>query len=364
MASIPQPAPTPVRRAGRLPHSIRPGWNALRKWAGRPAPDILKAASDQWLIGEGTPVEVRRARFLPGQLERITGAQFGSVQEVIRDFIGGFASPQRPTMGFRVRDVALVDGVLYAGSAVRHLRPRTRRLAPQLQANAIPRPALFETWPGNRWFGNWLADDCIAYPLAQTFGRPVTTQPASSGHAQEYERMLGMAPARLADTWFDELILFDDSTHNENKRQRASDLRSRLVGEEPSRHPGVFLLRGGSGDRRELINEPEIAAHLAARRGFRVIDPLTASLAQIIDACAGAEVIAGVEGSQLVHGLMLMPEGATALVIQPPHRAVSVLKLTTDRQRCDFAFVVAQPAEEPSTFTADVDELERTLDLA
>jgi hypothetical protein len=316
------------------------------------------------MISEGTSVEVRQARFLPGQLDLIRGAQFGTVAEVVRDFIGGFASPQRPTMGFRVRNVALVDGVLYAGNAVRHLRPRTRRLAPRLQSHAISRPALFETWPGNRWFGNWLADDCVAYPLAEKFGRPVTTQPPGSSHAGEYERELGMEPVRLADTWCDELILFDDSSHNESKRQRASDLRRRLVRHEPPRHPGVFLLRGGSGDRRQLTNEPEIAERLAVTRGFRVLDPMTASLAQIIEACAGAEVIAGIEGSHLVHGLMLMPEGATALVIQPPNRAVSVLKLITDRQGCDFAFVVARPAEEPSTFSADADDLDRTLDLA
>jgi hypothetical protein len=364
MASVSAPARAPVPPAAWLPHTVRPGWHALRKWAGRPAPDILEAASDRWLIGEGTTVEVRPARFLPGQLERIRGAQFGSVRDVVRDFIGGFTSPQPPTMGFRVRDVTLVDGILYAGSAVRHLRRRTRRLAPRLQANAVSRPALFESWPGNRWFGNWLADDCVTYPLAEKFGCPVTTQPLGGSHAAEYERDLGMAPVRVADTWFDELILFDDSSHNECKRERASNLRRRLVGEEPPRHPGVFLLRGASGDRRELTNEAEIAGRLAANRGFQVLDPLTAPLSQIVEACGGAQVIAGVEGSHLVHGLMLMPEGAQALIIQPPDRAVSVLKLITDRQRCDFAFVVARQAEEPSTFTADADELERTLDLA
>src|SRR5687768_13099338 len=101
MASVSAPARAPVPPAAWLPHTVRPGWHALRKWAGRPAPDILEAASDRWLIGEGTTVEVRPARFLPGQLERIRGAQFGSVRDVVRDFMGGFTSPQPPTMGFR-----------------------------------------------------------------------------------------------------------------------------------------------------------------------------------------------------------------------------------------------------------------------
>lgn len=47
------------------------------------------------------------------------------------------------------------------------------------------------------------------------------------------------------------------------------------------------------------------------------MDPSTASVAEILAACAGARVIAGIEGSQLAHGMMVMPDDATFFAIFP-----------------------------------------------
>jgi len=49
-------------------------------------------------------------------------------------------------------------------------------------------------------------------------------------------------------------------------------------------------------------------------------------------------------------------------VIQPPTRAVSVLKLLTDRQGQDYSLVVGEGNDE--VFDACAGEIERTLDLA
>ncbi len=78
-------------------------------------------------------------------------------------------------------------------------------------------------------------------------------------------------------------------------------------------------------------------------------------------ACAGAEVVAGVEGSQLTHGVVAMPEDSTLFVLQPPLRATSVLKLFTDRARQRFSFVVGEGGD--TDFRVDIGEVHRTLDL-
>jgi capsular polysaccharide biosynthesis protein len=178
----------------------------------------------------------------------------------------------------------------------------------------------------------------------------------------DYERALGMRPWRASAARFEELLLFDDQPHNDHKRQRADRFRHKLAGERVDRHPGIFLLRGTSGARRILRNEREIAERLAARRGFQILEPRQASLDEIIARCSGAQVVAGVEGSHLVHGLMLMPADARAFVIQPPDRAVSALKKLTDRQGQDYALLVGVGTHE--AFSIDGDEVERTLDLA
>lgn len=340
--------------------ALQPGYEALRKLLRVSCPDVVDAAVERWEIADASPVEVRPAKALPGQIDRIRGAQFGSLAEVVRDLTGGFASLQAPTLAYRLKDVLLLDGVLYTGNAVRHLKHDAGR---KFLTQGIPEfshGSLYESWPGNRWFGNWLCDDTLAYRLAEGTGRPVTTQPAS-GHKRDYSDRLAITPTRVSNARFAELFIFEDRPHNEGKRQRADAIRRRLAPVEPSSHAGVFLMRGNTGEKRALLNEAAVADRLA-KRGFTIVDPLAYSVEQLIAICAGADVVAGVEGSQLVHGLMVMPPRARALVIQPPTRAVSVLKLITDRQRQDFAYLVGEGDDEG--FTVDLDELDRTLDLA
>jgi capsular polysaccharide biosynthesis protein len=126
-------------------------------------------------------------------------------------------------------------------------------------------------------------------------------------------------------------------------------------------HPGVFILRRDSGKSRIMLNELEMAEHLRKSRGFRVVDVTTHSVPQILAACAGAQVVAGIEGSQLMHGLMVLPRGASMLTMQPPQRFSPTFKVTTDMMDQNYSFVVGRPAQEG--FTVDPDEVERTLDL-
>ncbi len=343
---------------------FRPVSGAVRKLGGRAVPDLPSAAREQWDAAPGSVLHVQPSVFLPGQLDRIRGTEFAPIDHVTRVLKGGFDTQEGPTRAYRVTDVDLVDGVLYAPNAQRPLRPRsTRSLAYQVPRESVS-GTLYESWTGNRWFGCWLAEDCLAYPLAEAAGTPVTTSVEDGwAHRRAYEARLGMAPRRLASAHFDELVLFDDMSSNAGRTKRAHDMREKLVrdaGAAP--RPGVFLLRGKTGDLRLLANEREIADRLATDYGFLVLDPLALAVDQIAAACGQAQVIAGVEGSHLVHGAAMMPPEATLFVVQPQDRATVFLKAMTDLRGQRFAFVVAQGGLEG--FTADWEEVRQTLDLA
>lgn len=343
--------------------SLHPAREAIAKAFGIPRPDLEEAAVDRWVIAPAETRHVPAARFLAGQLDRVRAVDFGTLNEVRTSLIGNFEAREPATVGLRLRDVDLVDGVLYGARSARHLRQRRRRTATYRRPRAVTNGALYESWVGNRWFGNWLIDDCLTYRLAEQHGVPVTTAPISSGHTAEYEQLLDIAPSRLNDVHFDELILFQDQGHNGGKEERATQQRRRALRDvQVVEHPGVFLLRGDHGQRRILRDEQSIAERLCRDRGFRIVDPMRSSVRALIEACAGAKVIAGIEGSHLVHGLAMMPRGAVLFVIQPPDRVLSVLKMTTDRQRQVFAFVVGTGSVDG--FTVNYDEIELTLDLA
>lgn len=336
---------------------------ALRRLGRGAMPDVTALAQERWEASPGHPAWVPPGIHLPGQIERIRGTEFASLEHTIRVLRGGFEMWQEPTWAYRLTDVDLVDGTLYAQGGERPLRPRSRRAAAYRTPHEALRGALYESWTGNRWFGSWLSEDCLTYRLAEAAGPPITTAPAGELHGPVYEALLGMAPLRVDAAHFDEVILIDDLPNNEGKAARARDMRDRLLaGRDPAPVPGVFLLRGQSGARRLLANEREVADRLAAEYGFVVLDPMASSVDAIREACAGARVVAGVEGSHLVHGTVMMPQDAVLFVIQPPERTLVTLKALTDRQGQSFAFVVAEGGMDG--FVADWTEIRRTLDLA
>lgn len=343
--------------------SFRLAMRGLRSAVGLPVPNLESAAREKWMIAPATTRFIPAARCLPGQFDRIRAAEFGTIADVVHAFQGGFETRESETWGFRLQHVDLYDGVLYCGARAKHLWPNKRTRPAYVTPTEVASGALYESWLGNRWFGAWLAEDCMTYPLAEAFGSPVRTTTKGGGHMSDYEARLGHKARRVDHVHFDELIFFDDLSNNEHKKGRAGQYRERLASTVSHKsHPGVFLIRGVHGDRRILTNEQEVAERLAVSRNLRIVDPMRSSVEEIIAACAGARVVVGVEGSHLVHGLLLMPPEAALVTIQPPYRAVSWLKMFTDRQEQVFAFVVGTGGQEE--FSIDPDDVERTLDLA
>lgn len=342
----------------------------VRKRLGKhQAIDLKSIASKSWDIAPGEAAVTPPAIYLPGQLERVTGwegKRFYPYVHPARTMEGGINALQGPTRGYLVKDVWLVDGALYKGNASHWLSQKPNRFPTVIVDNEIDRGAIYCTQNGNSWFGTWLMEDCPTYALACNEGIPVTTAPSARyplfTQGPAYEHWLDMKPLRLRSAFFRELVLFDDMSNNRSRHARYRAMGDKLLSHVPhAPHPGVFLLRGGDGELRMLRNELELAEHLRVTRGFRVVNPLKSDVPSIIAACAGAKVVIGVEGSQLVHGVNVLQAGGCVVALQPPNRFVSYYKYLTDRDHQHFAFVVGVP--EGDGFRVDIDEVERTLDL-
>ncbi len=328
--------------------------------ARRPPRTLQSVAAKTWEIAPSETSIAPPACFLPNQLERVTGWEFAS--EHPRRAMEGGSIVHRATRGFLLKDVWLIDGALYKDDARSWLSPRSGWL-PRIHVECeIGRGAVYCTALGNKYFGSWLIEDCVTYPLACAEGVPVTTSQVVNIHTTGYKNWLGMKPAHLSNAFFRELVIFEDVGQNRHKHLRFRAMSDRLLSHvKASPHPGVFILRGGTGELRLLHNEIELAEHLRDRRGFRILDPLKADVPTIVATCAGARTVVGVEGSQLVHGILALQPGGSVLALQPPDRFVKVYKDLTDRDHQHFGFVVGQP--EDKGFRVDPAEVERTLDL-
>jgi hypothetical protein len=323
-------------------------------------------ASRSWEIAPGETSISPQAYYLENQLERVTGMAY--TDNPRRDMAGGVESFQVPTRAFLIKDAWLIDGSLYTPSIrldlhARRRLSRLRRHLPRVHIDRqIDRAAIYSTIEGNEYFGLWLLDDCVNYPLAEAEGLPITSNQPVGRHVEAYENWLEMHPVRVDGAFLREVVLFDDWGANAHKFRRVAALREKLLSHvQAEPHPGVFILRCGSGRSRIMHNERELAEYLRERRGFRIIDVNCDDVPSIVAACAGARVVIGIEGSHLVHGLATMRPGGALVALQPPFRFCGVLKRMTDAHQQHFGFVVGEA--EGAGFRVDAGEVERTLDL-
>jgi hypothetical protein len=326
----------------------------------RPHVPLESIADQTWRIAPAETIFTRPAFFLPGQLERVTGTAY--TDDPRREMAGGIELPQASARGFLVKDAWLIDGAIYKHHSSHWLHARSSRIPPLYVKNEIDRGAVYSTFEGNKFFGLWLTDDCATYPLAASEGTPITTNRRVSSHMLAYEDWFEMKPIPLQGAFLREVVFFFDFCQTRHKRERFRTLGNKLLSHvKVQDHPGVFILRGGTGKRRLLHNELELAEHLRTRRGFRIVDVTTDDVPTIVAACAGARVVVGVEGSHLIHGIMVLQPGGAVLTLQPSNRFCGVIKRTTDPDSQDFGFVVGHA--DAAGFRIDVEELERTLDL-
>ena len=267
------------------------------------------------------------------------------------------------TIAYEFHDAMLVRGNMFAWRAC--LTVRGGR-APWLAIGTVAEHdagALASTQLGVRYFGHWLLDDLPLQLAAREIASPVTVLANPTPSQVGYAAALGMDAGLHHTSFFKRLVVIDDNGHNAHKRSRYRILRSLARQATPadfSGRRGVMILRGQSGNGRVLTNEQEVAA-LAARRGFRVLDPTRCTAAQMLEACLDAPVVMGVEGSHLANGLLWMAEGGAMMVIQPPQRFVTVLKSSCDSIGVRYGFVVAEPAADES-FHVAIDAVDRMLD--
>ncbi|WP_372752967.1 glycosyltransferase 61 family protein [Mariniflexile sp.] len=329
---------------------------------------ILDALSvKSWDMAPGNTSITPKAYFLDGQLERIKAIIF--TPDAVAIMKGGQTITNQPTRAYLLKDVWMLDGAIYKGlhRFVMHhhskLKPSMYYFPSMVVDTEINDATIYNTYDGHSYFFDWLVDDCCMYPLAASEGVPVTSDLFSHADAPLYESVFEMNPVRTHRAYLKQAIFFDDDWgNNASKHERFMLHRSKLLAKFPNpKHPGVFILRGQTGVSRKLVNELELAQTLQDTYGFRIVDVAKQSAAEIISACVGAQVIVGIEGSHMAHGLMVLEPETSILILQPPHRFTAVLKLTADMAGIHYGFVVGIPKEDGFYIAAE--EVQKTIAL-
>lgn len=322
----------------------------------------------QWIVCPGEQTRVKPAIHMPGELDRVLGVPPDTTLTHEWARVRGGVCSHRATKAYVLKNAEIRMGYVCKGPVKWKLADSCETASERMPVERHRRLALGCTLTANRYFCHWLTDG-LALQLLATGTAPVaTTGGVNTSHKQQYAKIFGLPANPVSRARVEELTVFDDVGQNSGKRERFGKLRrlarsavDGAAADSAGPPVGVMLLRGTTGQRRVLVNEQRVAEHLA-RRGFAIIDPERTSAGEILRQALDTRIVIGVEGSQLVHGLLPLAEGGAILALQPPARFNNVYKDYADAMGMWYGFTVGTP--DAGGFRVNIDDLDRLLDEA
>jgi hypothetical protein len=339
---------------------FRPYTHKLLSLAGMAIEEMEDACVKSWVVEPVLKQAVQPAIYLPADLDRVTGAiEFSNLQWEMNSLTSSVRE-HAATIAYRFQNVSIVEGALYSGRWRQRLMARERAEKDSGPENRRPNGVVACSWCGNHFFGHWITDDLPLYLAAQEIGDPLILKRKPFLHEPGYRELLGTWCEQVACTRVDDLVVLRDVGQNNYKRKRYEILRSRL--KRKFRSCGakrVLLRRGRLGTSREIVNAPEFESYLS-NQGFTIVDPEKLTSSEIVEKTMGAEVVVGVEGSQIPHALLSMADGGILCCLQPPSRIAHTIKGYTDCLDMRYAMLVGHAA--PGGFRIDLNDLGRVLE--
>jgi hypothetical protein len=330
---------------------------------------LSTAAYRQEVLCAQETVNARSAIFLPGQVDRVTGADQGTTIEL--ELSAAISDIQRPapTIAYHIKDAIVVDGSIYQGRFKAFIAARSffKKHSTRDEPQRLKVAGLASSQLASRFFGHWLVDDCVQYLLAEKDGTPLCFRgPVYLDHQRIYQNFLAQDWTPIDRAWVEDLIVYQDfywGTHqNSLRRDLTRTLRERARAHLPlgGGQSLVFLRRGATGTLRTIKNEEELIDTFV-KQGFLIVDLDSGSLEQQLALLAKAKIVVSLEGSHATHCVFSVPENSGLILLQPSDRFLAFHRGWTEPAGVWFGFVVGSPLEGGYAFSSV--EILRTLDL-
>ncbi len=325
-------------------------------------PSYQEVSEKTWVLAPPPKIaKSRPAIYLDNQLDKVMSIPLNGSRILEYARVTGEWKEFRPTIAYLLRSPLLANGCIYKGLMKMPLLKQKEKMYLFDDYEFLDTAVLSSSYVSNVYFCHFIQDELPLILSGKKLGEPITPLRKAYDHEPAYREFLGLSTRQLVLAKFNELLVIDDISWNDDKVERYEILRSRLKSLMPASKPiGAFFRRGHSGNLRLLVNEPEVEAFLE-KRGFVILDPQTSSAKEIMEKSMGAQIVVGVEGSQLAPGLLSVKDHGAVLVLQPPNRFNNIYKVVTDALEMSYGFIVGSPTDKG--FRIDIDELGKTLDL-
>lgn len=344
--------------------SGKPLIQLLHKYLGL-SRTIAEAATQTVIVHPEQEIFIEQAFHLDGQLDRVTNVASNSSWELEKQRMASGVKVQGPTLAYRIDHGVFSAGRLYTNRAQEKQGGTQKRKPFCVVTDELDTAVLPLSYFATIYFGHMVFDGGATSLSAPRFGETYIDTAVSkgmTGHVARYWDLFGLSYTAVKDVRIRHAWVFDDRGMNSDKASRLQTMSAkvRMLPGIRSGH-GVFMRRRGWGAHRAPENEAELENHFAAR-GFDIIDPSELSVDEIVASTRDAEVLVGVEGSGMTHGMLAMARGTTIIMMFPPWRLNNMMKDYADGLGLRYGFVVG--TGQHNNYRIDPDEILRTIEVA
>lgn len=341
-----------------------PGWERiLRSEALR---RLRRKHSDPWPVSEPLhPVEtfdVRPAIYHRDHLQRVVKVGFDRPLASEKDKLDARKVRSTPPELTVFRDVIYCGGRLFGRDTNHFLAagvPMPEAFMPRREYDHV---AVTNSTLGLRYFGHWLRDDCAAreLPLPETGTLKSLVRP-DWPDCSFYESAFEQSWPEEKTFFAHRLSILTDIGFSLDKKRRLQILRQRLRRNTPAgQNAGgiTYVRRGRKGMPRTMGNEEELMTRLSAD-GVKIVEAETSG-ETVARAMLDAQIIIGIEGSQLSHATYNLQDNGALLVIQPPDRFYNPHHEWARLLGMRYGTVVGHAR--PTGYVVDIDEVLDMID--
>ncbi len=311
-------------------------------------------------IEPAVELSCRPAVFVPDQIGRVVRCGFDRSIGSEVEKLAATRWTSGPASICELRDVLVLGGHVFHSDGRNLLRDSGVLRALWRGIDAFDSVAVPNSFQGMHYFGHWLRDDCSSHELAGGFGKVVSICRPGYRDAPLYAALLGQIWDEHPGFSARKATFLCDVGFSPKKAERLRALRRRLRARCRAAHAPaiVFIRRGDPDPRRNPRNEDALVSRLE-QAGVRVVDgdsPMETVIAQILD----AEIIIGMEGSQLAHAVLLLQDGGALIALQSPLRFYNPHHEWCRLLDMQYGTVVGTVVEDG--FEMDADEVLRMVD--
>ncbi|MFD1194493.1 glycosyltransferase 61 family protein [Seohaeicola saemankumensis] len=308
---------------------------------------------------------VAQAFYLEGQLDRVTGVSENNSFELEKTRITQRVRRDDATVAYRIDNCVFSSGRLLTHRMQDRQGGRRKRKPLASITDTLETAVLPMSHYATFYFGHMVIDGGASSLLAPEFGKSyIDTQVAKGmgGHAARYWDLFNLKYTAVEDVRIRHAWIFDDRGMNSHKIARLRKMNSlvRTIPAARSGH-GIFFRRRGWGVHRAPENEAQLEDFFA-ERNFEIIDPGEMSVDEMVPRIREADVIIGVEGSGMIHGMLAIRPDAIVVMMLPPWRLNNMMKDYADGLGLRYGFVVGEGGVDG--YWIDPEEILRTIDLA